>query len=142
MLREEAHEPFVCMTGSHDSDEHVFPTVQVVARAFPLPSSEQAKEILVQMVSALEEQYPDFTLIESSAERIVAGHRANYVSGRYLLAVERDGDETLFEVLSRSYVVFTPGLAFTIGMASSSDPDYYDEDDFIVALSSIVIDRR
>ncbi len=44
-----------------------------------------------------------------------------------------------FDVRSRSYLIMTPGIGFTVGMSSSSDERFYDEGDFEKILGSISI---
>lgn len=45
-------------------------------------------------------------------------------------------------VRTRSYTIFTPGVGFTIGMSSSTDPAWYEEEEFEATLLSIRIGSR
>ena len=134
-----AAKPFCCAMSHHESDRHAFPTLQVTARPFGVPTNDQAKEILGAQIRSISEQHIDFVLDWSSHEAIVSGFRANMIRGSFVMLTQPD-DETLeIGVISRSYTIFTPGLAFTIGLSSSDQPDYYRESDFTEIINSVKI---
>jgi hypothetical protein len=133
--------PFVCFMGSHASATEAFPTVQVTARRSRVPTSAEADALQQQTIAFLGEQFPDFDVLESSTSNIVAGFRASRLRSRYSLVAGED-DELLFSVLARSIVIFSPGVSFTIGMSSSEDPAYFDEDAFDRVLASVSIAKR
>ncbi len=131
--------PFVSFMGHHTSESHVYPTTQVSARPSTVPTAAEAVAVLEQQVAFVESHWDDYQPLHATSDTIIAGHRANHIDGTYRLRAERDGEEFWFEVRARSYTIFTPAYAFTIGMSSSTDARYYDEADFELALRSIAI---
>ncbi len=124
----------------HESQEHAFPTMQVTARPFQVPDNQLAAAVLDQNLAFMASQQIDFSLIEASSTSIIAGFRANIIRTRYTLVTQKDGEEQVeFPILARSYVVFAPGRAFTIGLSSSADTGYFDEADFTAIIESVRI---
>ncbi len=132
-----ANKPFCCAQAHHDSDRHAYPTLQVTARPSAIPDNEQAGDILDRQLAVMRGQCPDFTLEFASHEAIVAGYRATLVRGNFTLFTQPRDEIVEIGVRSRSYLVFTPGLAFTLGLSSSDDPAFYDEVDFVGIIRSV-----
>ncbi len=96
--------------------------------------------MLDQIVEFSAAHHVDFALIDATSEAIIAGYRANIIRSNFTLITQKEGeDERAFLVFSRSYAVFAPGRAFTIGLSSSADEDYYDENDFDRIIASVRI---
>lgn len=132
--------PFCCANDHHDSPDHVYPTLQVSVRPFQIPGNQLATEILDKNLAFFGSHQVDFELLEATTELIVAGYRTNKIRARYALITQKDDEtEREFSVLSRSYLIFAPGRAFTIGMSSSADEDYFSEADFDGILESVCI---
>lgn len=134
-----ANQPFVCFVKKHDSERHVQPSVQVTARPSGIPPSDIARQILDAQIKFVEETFDALEVISATTDRIVAGYRANSMVARYRFLTDRDGEEREFEVLARSLSIFTPGLAFSVGMTSSVDPEYYKEEEFHSVVRSMTI---
>lgn len=124
----------------HDSPLHAYATMQVTARPFQVPGNQLAADVLEQNLAFMESRQVDFTLIDSTTEFIIAGCRANMIRASYTLITQKEGeDEVEFSVLARSYLIFAPGRAFTFGLSSSADADYFDEEDFTNIIASVRI---
>lgn len=134
-----ARAPFCCATGSHDSPIHVYPTLQATVRPSGVPGNEQARAILESQLDFLAAEYVDFESIEATSDAVIGGCRANVIHARFALALQMDGELFMASVISRSYAIFTPGRAFSIGLSSSGDPEYYDESEFRSVVASIRI---
>jgi hypothetical protein len=130
-----AAEPFVCAMKPHDSDGQAYPTLQVSARMTNgLPPPQMRRDLLEEQLILLRATFREFELLESTTDRIVAGFRANAIRATAVHTTDRD-----FQILTRLFTLFTPTVAFTIGMSSSADPRYYDEAEFDAMLESVRI---
>ena len=134
-----AAKPFCCAMSHHESDRHAFPTLQITARPFHVASNDQAKEILGAQIRAISDQHLDFEPDWSTHEAIVSGFRANMIKGSFVILTQPNDELLEIGVISRSYTVFTPGHAFTLGLSSSDHPDYYSETDFTGIINSVKI---
>ena len=135
-----ASKPFCCAMSHHESDRHAFPTLQITARPFQVPSNDQAKEILDAQIRAISDQHLDFELDWSTHEAIVSGFRANMIKGSFVILTQPNDEIFEIGVISRSYTVFTHWHAFTIGLSSSDHANYYSEHDFTNIINSVRID--
>lgn len=127
-----ASEPFVCAMEQREGAD-AYPTLQVTARAMNgLPGAQMRRNLLDEQLILLRATYRDFEVIEASTDRIIAGTRANAIRGTALFATDRP-----IRILSRLFTLFTPTVAFTIGMSSSADARFYREEDFDAMLASV-----
>lgn len=131
--------PFCCATAGHDSPVHVHPTLQATVRPSGVPGNEQASAILQSQLDFLDTEYLEFDPIEATSDAIIGGCRANVIKARFILPLEIDGERFMAPVISRSYTIFAPGRAFTVGVSSSGDPAYYDESECQSIVASIRI---
>lgn len=136
-----AKHPFVCFMRDHTSQTEVYPTVQVTARRSVTPSSAQAEALVRQQIDIMAAHFFEYEPLDVSSTSIIAGQRAISIRSQYTLIAGEDDDEQSFAVCARSSIIFAHGFAFTIGMTSPVDPDYYDEDEFGAVLQSITIGR-
>jgi len=134
-----ANQPFVCFVKKHDSESHVQPSVQVTARPSGIPTSEIARQILDMQIKFFEETFDALEVISATTDRIVAGNRANSMVARYRFLIDRDGEEREFEVLASIARHLRSRPSFTVGMTSSVDAGYYDEQEFRSVVQSIRI---
>ena len=81
--------------------------------------------------------YPNYAVIAASSRLELAGCKAIYMRGTFSVIVEIDGERVEMTCLSRSYVLFGPRAAITLGLSGSSDPAYFSEADFEQILRSI-----
>jgi hypothetical protein len=131
-----ASEPFVCFTKEHADETQAYPTVQVSARASGgVPPSATAKLLLEEQIELLRSTYADFELVSATPDRIIAGFRANAIRATFSFADEA----RQYRVLSRSVTIWTPTASFTIGISTSTDPRFYDEDELDAILASVRI---
>ena len=129
--------PFCCASARHDSPVHVYPTLQATVRPSGVPGNEQAAEILARQLAFLSAEHLDFDAFEATSEAVVAGCRANVIKACFTLPFEREGELVMAPVISRSWLLFAPGRAFTVGLSTSGDPGYYDERDIEQVVASI-----
>ena len=129
--------PFCYAMGNHDSRVHAFPTLQATVRPFSAPDNKTASTILDAQVDMLAQQYEDFELLSASSDAIIGGHRAIMLRGTFLLPTQPDDELIYISVLSRSFVVFALGRAFTLGLSGSADERYYHEPDFDSIIGSV-----
>ncbi len=135
-----ANLPFCCAMLQHDSTAHAYATMQVAARPCQVPGNQAAADILEQNLAFLRSHQIDFELLDATTESIIAGCRTNKIRARYTLVTQKEGEEQVeFSILARSFLVFAPGRAFTIGLSSSADEDYFDESDFTWIVESVRI---
>ena len=134
-----ASQPFVCFMKKHESETHVYPTVQATARPTAIPPPDLARLILDRQIELVGQMYEDLEVISATTDAIVAGHRANRLVARGNLITERDGEERAFDVVLRAMSIFTPGIAFTVGMTSSADPEFSAEEELPAVIQSITI---
>lgn len=134
-----ASKPFCCAMSHHDSQRHPYPTLQVTARPFGVPSNAQARQFLDAQVEFLRQVHTDFQLERATHEAVVSGHRANQIFGNYTLLLEAEEGDIAMRVRSRSYVVFTPGLALTLALSGSEDPAYCSEVELDYIINSVRI---
>ena len=134
-----ANLPFVCIRQSHDSPVRPYPTVQITARPTAgIPGDEEAQGLLDKTVELMAEHYQDFELLEASIDEVVAGYRTSLIRSRAVVFGGEDEDIEM-GIISRAHVIFSPSTAFSVGMTSSDDPDYYRESDFQQMRDSIEI---
>jgi hypothetical protein len=134
-----AQEPFCCAMAEHESRHHVRPTLQVVARPLLKSNPALAPMLLEAQLEQLCRTYRNFELLDASSHASIGGCRATLIRGRFSLHSEIDGEMIEMSVLTRGYIVFAGRLAFSIGLSSSNDPQYYVEDDFREIVASIEI---
>jgi hypothetical protein len=134
-----ANKPFCCMRKLHDSPVHAYPTMQVTARRFDVPTDEQAAAFLKSQCEFLSKQYSNLEVLEATSSAFIGGARANSIRGRFKLIMATDSGPVTLPILSRVHTVFTSGTAFTMGLSSSADPNYYDESDFDRIIASVRI---
>ena len=135
-----ANMPFCVAMGQHDSRRHAVPSLQVTVRPFQRPGNVVAEEILQGQLDMLARLHNDLDMLEATSAATVSGHRANFIRARFQLPIQSPDGVSHIAILSRSYVVFTPGRVFTVGLNSSADPDFYDEAQFAAIAASIRID--
>lgn len=124
----------------HDSASHAYATMQVTVRPVQVPGNQVAADLLEQNLVFLARHQVDFELLNATSEAIIAGCRANTIRSRYVLITQKEGEEQVeFPVLLWSYTIFAPGRAFTIGLSSSADEEYFDEADFADIIESVRI---
>jgi hypothetical protein len=138
---QQASLPFVAFVKKHASEEHAYPSTQATARPLlgTVPDNAQARAILAAQLEQMEQGFDDVEIVTATADRIVAGHRANSLVAEFTLYTERDEEIRAFDVRSRAYSIFTPGMVFSVGMSSSIDECFYDEEEFEEILRSITI---
>ena len=137
---EHANRPFCCAMLHHDSASHAYATMQVTVRPFQVPGNQLAADILERNLAFLAAHQVDFELVDATSEAIIAGCRTNTIRSRYVLITQKEGEEQVeFPILARSYAVFAPGCAFTIGLSGSADDEYFDEADFTGIIESVRI---
>ena len=134
-----AQSPFCCASGSHDSPVHVYPTLQATVRPSAVPSNEQARSILQSQLDFLAAEFMDFDPFEVTSEAVIGGCRANVIKARFSLPLEIDGELLMAPVISRSYAIFAPGRAFSVGLSGSGDLEYYNESEFLSVVQSVRI---
>jgi hypothetical protein len=135
-----SHKPFCCAMGTHPSNRHAYPTLQVTVRPLIRPADAKRERLLLQLVEFMSEQHENFDVLDQSLSVRVGGHPTSLLRARFDLHSVVDDEPVEFAVLSRSYTVFSTTRAFVVGLSSSEDPNYYDEHDFSAILSSISID--
>jgi hypothetical protein len=134
-----ANQPFCVARKLHQSTHHAFPTLQVTARALQVPTEAQARALLQMQEGILQKHYGQFEVRESRADFRVDGHRTLVLRGSFCLNTSIEGEYVPVWMLSRLFVIFAPGRAFTVGMSSSLDAGYYLESEFEQILGSIRI---
>lgn len=137
-----AAKPFCCAMGQHDSRRHVMPTLQVVARPLASPNPSLISTLLEAQLEQLRKTYANFELLTATSHGAVSGWRATIVRGRFSITVRIDDEPIEMSVLTRGHVVFSPHIAFSIGLSSSTDPAYYEEADFERIIASVEIGAR
>ena len=134
-----ANQPFCAGRRWHQSTRHAFPSLQVTARALQLQSEAQANALLDMQLGVLSRVYGQFDVREASADALIDGHRSIVIRGSFSVNMEVEGEQLPIWMLSRLYVVFAPGRAFTLGLSSDLDESYYFESDFEQILESVRI---
>jgi len=129
--------PFICAQGRHESRIHALPTFQVCARAAISYNPGLASTLLESMIAGMQRHYPNYAVIAASSRLELAGCKAIYMRGTFSVIVEIDGERVEMACLSRSYALFGPRAAITLGLSGSSDPAYFSEADFEQILGSI-----
>lgn len=135
-----ANAPFCCAMQTHDSPHHAYPTVQVTSRPLAVPTQTVAQMMLEAQIESLRSKYTDFEFIEASTQATIAGCRANFIRATFTVLAQPGEQLIQIPVVSRSYAVFSSTGAFTIGMSSYTDPNYFDEADFRSIIDSVQID--
>jgi len=133
--------PFVCLERRIATSRHPRPMLRVGCRPAARHDAAEIRALLERQTLALREELEEVEILASTFDVILAGHRAAHVRFRYTVAVRERRRCWAMRVLARSYLVLTPGLAFTVGMCSSADERFYDEGDFTALVSSIRIGR-
>ncbi|NKF21140.1 hypothetical protein [Solimonas marina] len=131
--------PFCCAMGEHRSRHHIAPTLQVVARPLASPNSALISTLFEAQLEQLHRTYRNFELLTATSHGDVSGWRATMVRGRFSVTVPVDGVPIEMSVLTRGHVVFAPQIAYSIGLSSSADPAYYDEDELARIIASVTI---
>lgn len=132
--------PFCCAMAHHEAPGKEQPTLQVTARASRIPEEAEALALLNFQIEMLRDEPEGFVVEQATHEARVAGHRANFLQVTSMARVEVEDLVAEVGVRSRMYLVFTPGIAFTVSLTSSDDPAYYDEAD--LAHPPVDPDRR
>ncbi len=131
--------PFVCLERPIPTPHHPRPMLRVGCRPVASHGAAEIRCLLERQALALREELDEVELLTSTFDAILAGHRAAHVRFRYTVRVRERRQCWPMRVLARSYLVLTPGLAFTVGMCSSADERFYEEADFTALVSSIRI---
>jgi hypothetical protein len=131
--------PFCCASRHHSSDSHVYPTLQVTARPSLIPDNETALKILQMTQDFLISNHENPEIVRATSEAIVAGYRANILYSTFDLHTRPQNDILVLKVISRSYSLFTEGVAYTVGLSGSADPLYCDESELDFIISSVRI---
>jgi hypothetical protein len=113
------------------------PTLQVVMRPFPPPLPGALPSLLDAVIAQLSQAHPTFELEWRSAQLEISGYPAIGCRGVFEFERVGEGKSTTLGARTRSYVVLARGLAFTVGLAGSHDPAFYDESEFEEILASI-----
>ncbi|MFC1852252.1 hypothetical protein ACFL27_18810 [candidate division CSSED10-310 bacterium] len=129
-----ANKPLVAFYLLHDSDEYVYPTVQVICRV--VAGKWNRPESLEMQINNLKEVFRNFTLLESSSDTIMAGKLGTKLSATYTL---ENNEGILFDVFFRNFVVLNGSIAFNIGLSGPVDGPYACETEFDDIISSIKI---
>jgi hypothetical protein len=112
------HQPFCVARQMHESQEHAFPSLQATVRPFGNPTAPQADALLQMQIDAMRKTYGEVEVLEARADHAVSGHRALGIRAVIPLAIP---------ILTRVHVIFAPGRAFSVGISTSPDPEYFDE---------------
>ncbi len=131
--------PFCGAVKPHVSRSHVFAMLQVSARPMSPPSAVEAAALLEGIQGVLRNQNPQAEILEAASCLTIAGCPANVLRCRLNLSVEVEEAQVPTRVISRSYMIFGPRYAFTLGLSSSADPAFYLESDFVDILASLRI---
>jgi len=134
-----ANQPFCVARQLHDSQRHAFPTLQATVRPFGIPTLAQRASLLQMQLDALRKTYGQAEILESSAEPEFSGHPALGIRAILPLTTEIEGEQIQLQILSRVHVIFAPGRAFSVGISTSSDPNYFDEPEITRIFESIHI---
>ena len=134
-----ANQPFCVARQMHDSQRHAFPTLQATVRPFGSPTPAQRDALLQMQLDVLQKTYGQVEVLESSASREFSGHPALGIRAILPLVSEVEGERIDLRILSRVHVIFAPGRAFSVGISTSADPDYFDEPEIAESLNSIRI---
>lgn len=133
--------PFVSMARDVRSRRHPKPMLSVGCRPVERHRPDEIRRLLDRQAEVVREDLDDVEILDASYDTILGGYRAAHVRFRYSQSVSGRGGPWVMRVLARSYLVLTPGLAFTIGMSSSADPLFGVPDEFAAVLGSIRIGR-
>jgi hypothetical protein len=134
-----ANLPFCVARRLHQSTRHAFPTLQVSARALQVPTAAQARALLDMQLGVLNKHYGAFDVEKATHDDSIDGHPALTIRGSFSLNTQVDGEQVPVSVLTRVHVIFAPGRAFSMGMSSSRDADYFVESDFEQIVGSVRI---
>jgi len=134
------HLPFCGAVRPHASRRHAFATLQVSARPMAMPGPEEAATMLQSIRGILLNQNPQAEILTAVSGARLAGCPANVLRCRFSVPVTVDAERVAMGVISRSYVIFAPRYAFTVGLSSSDANEYYEEADFENIIASIRID--
>jgi hypothetical protein len=107
----------------------------------PFAVSATAAQILIGLIEHRRSSYASVRIMHAKPDALVAGCRAIVTRAMWAMATEKDDVTTRVGVLSRSYVLFAPGCAFTIGPSSSIDPNYFNEAEMASNVASVRIGR-
>lgn len=124
------NQPFCVARQIHESQQHAFPTLQATVRPFGNPTAEQAEALLQMQLDVMRKTYGQIEVLEARADHEFSGHRALGI--RAVIPVD-------FPILSRVHVIFAPGRAFSVGIPTSVDPEYFHEPDIAQVFASIRI---
>lgn len=133
--------PFVSLARDVRSHRHPKPMLSVGCRPVARHGSEEIRRLLDRQAEVVRAELDDVLILDASYDTIVGGYRAAHVRFSYSQVVSSRGGPWTMRVLARSYLVLTPGLAFTIGMSSSADPQFGVPDEFAAVLASVRIGR-
>jgi hypothetical protein len=135
-----ANQPFCVARRLHDSQRHAFPTLQATVRPFGIPTPGQRETLLQMQLEVLRKTYEPVDILEASASLEFSGHSALGIRAILPLFTEVEGEQIELKILSRVHVIFAPGRAFSVGISTSVDPDFFDEPEIAATLDSIRID--
>jgi hypothetical protein len=133
--------PFVSMARDVRSHRHPKPMLSVGCRPVEGHGSDEIRRLLARQAEVVRAELDDVEIQDAAYDSIVGGYRAAHVRFCYSQSVRGRGGPWVMRVLARSYLVLTPGLAFTIGMSSSADPQFGVPEEFAAVLGSIRIGR-
>jgi hypothetical protein len=133
--------PFVSMARDIRSGRHPKPLLSVGCRPVDRHSSDEIRRLLERQAEVARAELDDVAILDASYDAILGGYRAAHVRFEYSQTVSGRRGPWSMRVLARSYLVMTPGLAFTVGMSGSAHAPFGVPDEFAEALASIRIGR-
>jgi hypothetical protein len=132
-----SHLAFCGAVRPHASRRHAFATMQVTARPLTPPGDAEAAAMLQTVQGILQNQNPHAEVLVATSAGVIGGVRANVLRCRFALPIEVAQERVMMGVISRSYVIFGPRYAFTLGLSSSDDPAFYVESEFADIVASV-----
>ena len=132
-IKKQSNKPFVVIMKESESEDAVFPTVQVRVRV--LRSSRQTElELLKETSLLLGKSFSDYQVMEQPRAQKVSGFPGAAMKVRYILS----NDERSFEVVSQMWFVRRDEVLFMIGM--SGPPTQSTDETFMDIRESIKIE--
>jgi hypothetical protein len=131
--------PFCVARKWHDDQRYAFPTLQATVRPFGNPTADQAEALLRMQLDVMRKTYGQVEVLEARADHEFSGHRALGIRAVIPVVTELGGERLEMPLLSRVHVIFAPARAFSVGISTSADPQYFDEADIAGIFTSIRI---
>lgn len=124
------NQPFCVARRMHDSQQHAFPSLQATVRPFGNPTAQQAEALLRMQLDAMRNTYGQVEVLDARADHEFSGHLALGIRAVIPLQIP---------ILTRVHVIFAPGRAFSVGISTSPDPNYFDEAEITEIFASMRI---